>query len=131
MFDVVIRGGQVVTGQGVQRADIGIAGERIEALAPEISGQMCIRDRSGIHAGTGDRRRGCRAPFGRFDGDGKKPQAFNLHQGRAPVCDIQDAGNRLAIAAPRFILELGHNSIKQPPLFPILNPLQWKSCKPN
>jgi allantoinase len=38
MFDVIIRGGQIVTGQGVERADIGIAGERIEAVAPEIGG---------------------------------------------------------------------------------------------
>lgn len=37
-FDVIIRGGQVVTGQGVERADIGIAGERFEVVAPEIAG---------------------------------------------------------------------------------------------
>ena len=37
-FDVVIRGGQVVSAQGVERLDIGIAGERIQALAPELGG---------------------------------------------------------------------------------------------
>ncbi len=37
-FDFIIRGGLLVTGQGVQRADICIAGARIEAVAPEIPG---------------------------------------------------------------------------------------------
>jgi allantoinase len=54
MFDVVIRGGQVVTGQGVQRADIGIAGERIEALAPEISGPArATINAAGLHVFPG------------------------------------------------------------------------------
>ena len=36
-FDTVIRGGQVVTSGGILRADVAIAGERIAAIAPEIT----------------------------------------------------------------------------------------------
>jgi allantoinase len=50
MFDVIIRGGQVVTGQGIQRADIGISGARIEAVAPEIIDAAATNiDAAGLH----------------------------------------------------------------------------------
>jgi allantoinase len=45
-FDVIIRGAQVVTAAKIARADIAIAGEKIAALEPEISGQA----RATIHA---------------------------------------------------------------------------------
>src|SRR5580658_7409986 len=37
-FDVIVRGAQVVTDHDVRLADIGIAGEKIAAIEPEISG---------------------------------------------------------------------------------------------
>jgi allantoinase len=50
MFDVVIRGGQIVVGDGVQTADIGIVGETIEVVAPEIAGSARTTiDAAGLH----------------------------------------------------------------------------------
>jgi allantoinase len=49
-FDSIVRGGQIVTASGIQRLDIGIEGEQIAALAPEIS--ECAReviDARGLH----------------------------------------------------------------------------------
>jgi dihydroorotase-like cyclic amidohydrolase len=37
-FDLILRGGSVVTATGVLRADIGLSGEAITALAPELAG---------------------------------------------------------------------------------------------
>lgn len=53
-FDIVIRGGQVVTGEGVQQADIGIVGEKIEAIGPEISASArTVIDAGGLHVFPG------------------------------------------------------------------------------
>lgn len=41
-FDLVIRGGRVVTPQGVLACDVGIAGGRIAALAPGLSGAQVV-----------------------------------------------------------------------------------------
>ncbi len=49
-FDVIVRGGQVVTGHGIERADIAIVGEKIEAVAPEIAGPARANiDAAGLH----------------------------------------------------------------------------------
>jgi allantoinase len=49
-FDIVIRGGQVVTGEGVRLADIAIAGEKIELIELEISGPAHTTiDATGLH----------------------------------------------------------------------------------
>ncbi|HEX3720171.1 MAG TPA: allantoinase AllB [Verrucomicrobiae bacterium] len=49
-FDIVIRGGQVVTDEGVQSADIGIVGEKIELIETEIFGPARTTiDATGLH----------------------------------------------------------------------------------
>lgn len=49
-FDLIIRGGSVVTAAGVQRFDIGIAAGRIAALAAELSGSARESlDATGLH----------------------------------------------------------------------------------
>ena len=35
-YDLLIRGGLIISGSGVQRNDVGIKGEKIAAVAPEI-----------------------------------------------------------------------------------------------
>ncbi len=37
-FDIIVRGGTVVTPAGLVKADVGIAGEQIRALGPDLSG---------------------------------------------------------------------------------------------
>ncbi len=37
-FDTIIQGGQVVTPRGIERADVGIRGEKIAAISPELAG---------------------------------------------------------------------------------------------
>jgi allantoinase len=37
-FDLIVRGGSVVTPAGVVKADVGVAGEQIRALGPDLSG---------------------------------------------------------------------------------------------
>ncbi|HEY3913776.1 MAG TPA: allantoinase AllB [Verrucomicrobiae bacterium] len=49
-FDTVIRGGQVVTSGGILRVDVAIAGEKIAAVAPEItSAAASTIDATGLH----------------------------------------------------------------------------------
>jgi len=42
MHDLVIKGGEVVTPAGVQRADVAIEGERIAAIGPGLTGERVI-----------------------------------------------------------------------------------------
>ena len=35
-FDVLIRGGMIVTGAGIARADLGIRGEKVAEIAPNL-----------------------------------------------------------------------------------------------
>jgi allantoinase len=50
MNNIVIRGGQVVTSEGVAAADIAIAGEKIELVATDISGPARMEiDATGLH----------------------------------------------------------------------------------
>ncbi len=46
MIDTVVRGGTVVTSTGSRRADIGIEGERIVAIEPDLSGPAASADRT-------------------------------------------------------------------------------------
>ena len=39
IFDLLLVGGLVVTGQGVRRADVGVVGEQITALANDLANQ--------------------------------------------------------------------------------------------
>ncbi len=53
-FDLIIRGGHVVTAERVGRLDIGITGGRIAALAPEISGAARVTiEAGGLHVFPG------------------------------------------------------------------------------
>ncbi|HEY3864122.1 MAG TPA: allantoinase AllB [Verrucomicrobiae bacterium] len=53
-FDIIIRGAQAVTAERTARADIGVAGEKIAAIKPEISGlARQIIDAAGLHAFPG------------------------------------------------------------------------------
>jgi allantoinase len=49
-FDLIIKGGNIVTPEGVQRADVAVSGERIVAIAPQIhqSATETI-DATGLH----------------------------------------------------------------------------------
>ena len=47
MFDLVVRNGEVVLPDGVRRTDVGIEGERIAAIGPDLSGGREI-DASGL-----------------------------------------------------------------------------------
>jgi allantoinase len=50
LFDRIVRGGLVVTGDGVVRADVAIEGETIAAVAPEIEGtEREVIDAHGLH----------------------------------------------------------------------------------
>jgi dihydropyrimidinase len=42
MFDLVIQGGEVITAAGVQRADVGVQGETIDALGVNLDGTRVI-----------------------------------------------------------------------------------------
>ena len=48
MFDIVIRGGSVVTPEGIIEADIGIEGEQISAIAPGLSASNREIDAQGL-----------------------------------------------------------------------------------
>ena len=67
--------------------------------------------------------------LGRFHRQGKQPQPFDLHQRRAAIGDFKDAGDRLAIAASRFVLKLGHKQSNLPQNVLFINTPKRKSCK--
>ncbi len=49
-FDLIVRGGSVVTPAGVAKADLGVAGEQIRALEPGFSGAgREVVDATGLH----------------------------------------------------------------------------------
>ncbi len=48
MTDLVVRGGTVVTPEGVNRADVAIEGEVISAIAPELPGAAEEVDARGL-----------------------------------------------------------------------------------
>lgn len=48
-FDLVLRGGSVVTPEGVRQADIGIAEQKIAALTPDLSGGREEINATGLH----------------------------------------------------------------------------------
>ncbi|PNY81884.1 allantoinase [Deinococcus koreensis] len=52
-FDLIVRGGQVVTPQGVRRLDIGITGGQIAALGEELGGARQELDAGGRHVFPG------------------------------------------------------------------------------
>jgi allantoinase len=53
-FDLILRGGSVVTATGVLRADIGLSGEAITALAPELAGASReVINADGLHVFPG------------------------------------------------------------------------------
>src|SRR4051794_5414653 len=54
-LDLIVRGGTVVAPDGVRRADVGIAGGRIAAVAPELDGAGAPDeiDASGLHVPPG------------------------------------------------------------------------------
>jgi allantoinase len=53
-YDAIVRGGTVVTPEGVTRADVAIAGEQVAAIAPELSGTAHEEiDARGLHVFPG------------------------------------------------------------------------------
>jgi allantoinase len=52
-FDLVVRGGEVVTAAGVTRADVGISDGVIAAVEPELSGGATEIDATGLHVFPG------------------------------------------------------------------------------
>ena len=52
-FDLVVRGGDVVTAAGVQRADVGVSDGVIAAVEPELTGAAAEIDATGLHVFPG------------------------------------------------------------------------------
>ncbi|HET7480479.1 MAG TPA: allantoinase, partial [Rubrobacteraceae bacterium] len=53
-YDVVIRGGVVVTGSGVSESDVGISDGVVAAVEPELEGSAGMEiDASGLHVFPG------------------------------------------------------------------------------
>jgi allantoinase len=53
-FDLIVRGGTVVTPEGLVKADLGVAGEQIRAIGPGLSGASKeVVDATGIHVFPG------------------------------------------------------------------------------
>ena len=49
-FDLIVRGGTVVTPAGLLAADLGVTGEQIHALGPDLSGAgREVVNASGLH----------------------------------------------------------------------------------
>ena len=48
-FDLVVRGGDVVTAAGVKRADVGVTDGVIAAVEPELTGARDEIDATGLH----------------------------------------------------------------------------------
>ena len=43
IYDLIIQNGTLVTGQGLQRADLAVSGERIAAVAPSLPAEAARR----------------------------------------------------------------------------------------
>src|ERR1035441_4202094 len=53
-FDLIVRGGTVVTPEGLVKVDVGVAGEQIRALGPDLSGASGeMVDATGLHVFPG------------------------------------------------------------------------------
>jgi hypothetical protein len=51
---------------------------------------------------------GCPASLGGVDSHREQAELFNLHQGRAAICDIHHTGDNFAGTTARFVRKLRH-----------------------
>ncbi len=81
------------------------------ALLGEVRAQAGRQELGPGNGGGGAALGGGGGPaLGDFHRHGEQTEAFDLHQRRAAIGHFEDACNRLAIAAARLVLELGHNA---------------------
>ena len=75
-FDLIVRGGDVVTPAGVARADVGVSDGAIAAVEPELTGGASTEiDAAGLHVLPGGGSR-----ILRHDGPGAERRAQHRHR---------------------------------------------------
>ena len=80
------------------------------ALLLQLLAKRRRQERKQIHFLTGAFLARRRARPRRFHGNGKKPEALDLRQGRRPVGHFQDALDEFAAAAARLVRKFCHKS---------------------
>lgn len=108
-FDLIVRGGAVVTAAGIGLADIGVAGGRIVALEPELAGAAAAEiDAAGLHVlpGVVDAHMHINEP-GRTEWEGWVTGTAALAAGGGTLCiDMPLNAHPPTLDAPSFDAKL-------------------------